>query len=329
LVLVSHNESKDGTGLKPVCDYINTVYQQECGTVRFIADFMSPDTKTQVENLKDGEVILFENLRVNPGEKANDPHFAEYLASMADMYVNDAFAVSHRAHASVVGISSLFPEKKFAGLQLLKEVEHLVKACAPEHPFIFILGGAKFETKLPLIQKFSDKADLIFLGGALLNDVLKAKGYPIGKSLVSSGEFDISGVISNPKVLIPSDVVVERNGTQATVLIGDVLADDLIMDVGPSFTRMLSEHVPNAKFILWNGPMGNYEKGYKDQTLGMAKVVFESGVSAALGGGDTTAAIKELGYEDKEVEDIFISTGGGAMLEFLQYETLPGITALK
>jgi phosphoglycerate kinase len=149
LVLVSHNESKDGTGLKPVCDYINTVYQQECGTVRFIADFMSPDTKTQVENLKDGEVILFENLRVNPGEKANDPHFAEYLASMADMYVNDAFAVSHRAHASVVGISSLFPEKKFAGLQLLKEVEHLVKACAPEHPFIFILGGAKFETKLP------------------------------------------------------------------------------------------------------------------------------------------------------------------------------------
>lgn len=329
LVLVSHNESKDGTGLKPVCEYINTVYQNECGTVRFIADFMSPDTKSQVQGLNDGEVILFENLRVNPGEKANDPEFAAYLASMADLYVNDAFAVSHRAHASVVGVPSLFLGKRFAGLQLLKEVEHLVKACAPEHPFIFILGGAKFETKLPLIQKFSDKADLIFLGGALLNDVLKAKGYPIGKSLVSSGEFDITEVISNQKLLIPSDVVVERNGTQAIVSISDVLPDDLIMDVGPSFTTMLTEHIKDSKFVLWNGPMGNYEKGYKDQTLSMAKVVFESGVSAALGGGDTTAAIKELGYEDKEVDNIFISTGGGAMLEFLQYETLPGITALE
>ncbi len=329
IVLVSHNESKDGTGLEPVCNYINNTYQKECGEVKFVRDFMAPDTKAFVQNLKDGEVVLFENLRINPGEKANDIEFAKHLANMADVYVNDAFAVSHREHASVVGVPSFFVGKRFAGLQLLNEVEHLAKACSPEHPFVFILGGAKFETKLPLIQKFSDKADVIFLGGALLNDVLKAKGYPIGKSLVSSGEFDISGVVSNKKVIIPSDVVVERNGTQATVLISDVLTDDLIMDVGPSFTAMLKDHIQNSKFVLWNGPMGNYEKGYKKQTIGMAKVIFDSGVSAALGGGDTTAAIKELGYEEKEVENIFISTGGGAMLEFLQYETLPGIKALE
>ncbi len=329
LILISHNESKDGTGLEPVCDYINNTYQDECGTVKFVKDFMSPEVHTTIAGMQNGEVILFENLRVNTGEKSNDPLFSEYLASLADLYVNDAFAVSHREHASVVGVPTLFEGRKYAGVQLIKEVEALSKASQPEHPFVFILGGAKFESKLPLIQKFSDKADHIYLGGALLNDVLKAKGYAVGKSLVSSGDFDIKSVVENPKVLIPTDLVVERGGEQVTVLLNDVLPEDMIMDVGPSFTTMLLENIKNTKFILWNGPMGNYEKGYKAQTLGMAKVVFDSGITSLLGGGDTTAAIKELGYEDKTSEKVFISTGGGAMLEFLQYETLPGIKALE
>ncbi|MBU3668445.1 MAG: phosphoglycerate kinase [Candidatus Taylorbacteria bacterium] len=329
VILVSHNESKDGTGLLPVCEYINEMYKNECGQVTFISDFMAESTKETIASMNSGDVILFENLRVLPGEKANDVEFSKYLASLADLYVNDAFAVSHRKHASVVGVPALFPGKKYAGIQLMKEVDALKKALKPSHPFIFILGGAKFETKLPLIQKFSETADMIFLGGALLNDVLKAKGFDVGMSLVSAGEFDLSGVISNPKVLIPTDVVVERGGQAVIVPVNEVLTNDAIMDVGPSFTSMLKQHAESSQFILWNGPMGNYEKGYKDQTIGMAKVVFESKAQALLGGGDTTAAIKELGYEEKESEHVFISTGGGAMLEFLQYETLPGILALE
>ena len=358
IILISHIESKDGTGLKPVCEYINETYAKECGVVTFVSDFQAEDTASAIANMKDGEITLFENLRIDAREKSNDIEFAKLLASYAEVYVNDAFAVSHRAHASVVGLPALFPNNRYAGIQLMSELDHLKVTFTAPHPFVFILGGAKFETKLPLIQKFA-QADSILLGGALLNDILKAKGYNVGKSLVSSGvdtagnKIDFTPIIENPKLIIPDDVIVSgpvAGGTGAdavigtsTKLISEVSDEDMIMDVGPSMNTKLAEVIQNAKFILWNGPMGNYEKGFKDQTIEMAKLVTkacnrsDAPVRAVLGGGDTTAAMVELGLEDQsdgsngvpDAGSMFISTGGGAMLEYLLNESLPGVEALK
>ncbi len=358
VILISHIESKDGTGLKPVCEYINETYTKECGVVTFVSDFQSENTASTLANMKDGEITLFENLRIDAREKNNDIELAKLLASYADIYVNDAFAVSHRAHASVVGLPALFPNARYAGIQLMNELDHLKVTFNAPHPFVFILGGAKFETKLPLIQKFA-QADSILLGGALLNDILKAKGYNVGRSLVSSGvdtsgaKIDFSPIISNPKLIIPDDVIVSGpvdGGTGADAMIGtstklinEIGDEDMIMDVGPSMNTKLAEVIQNAKFILWNGPMGNYEKGFKDQTIEMAKLVTtacnrpDAPVRAVLGGGDTTAAMVELGLEDRsgggngepDAGSMFISTGGGAMLEYLLNESLPGVEALR
>jgi phosphoglycerate kinase len=352
VILISHIESKDGTGLKPVCEYINETYSKECGIVTFVSDFEAENMPNILANMKDGEVVLFENLRIDEREKGNNMEFAKLLASYADIYVNDAFAVSHRAHASVVGLPSLFPNAKFAGVQLMSELDHLKVAFDAPHPFVFILGGAKFETKLPLIQKFA-QADHILLGGALLNDILKAKGFSVGKSLVSSGvdasgaSIDFAPIISNPKLIIPDDVIVKGPEGVETKLIAEVGDEDSIMDVGPSMNDKLAEVLKDAKFVLWNGPMGNYENGFKDQTIEMAKLVTKAcksgGVHAVLGGGDTTAAMAELGLDEGEnavnienssnaagsSDTMFISTGGGAMLEYLLNETLPGAEALR
>lgn len=352
IILISHIESKDGTGLKPVCEHINEKYSSQTGIVTFVSDFKSHSAQDFVHTMKGGEVVLFENLRVDEGEKKNDSSFSKFLASFGDIYVNDAFAVSHRAHSSVVGLPALFPNNKFAGIQLMNELEHLKVSFNAPHPFIFILGGAKFETKLPLIQKFA-QADSILLGGALLNDILKAKGYNVGKSLVSSGvdtagnKINFTPIIENPKLIIPDDVVVSGPTGVSIKSLNDISDEDVIMDVGPSMNTKLNQVLQDVKFILWNGPMGNYERGFKDQTIEMAKLVTNactrSGVLAVLGGGDTTAAMAELGLEEQsdKKDDVssttdatnagsmFISTGGGAMLEYLLNETLPGVEALR
>lgn len=368
VILISHIESKDGTGLRPICDHINEKYSERTGIVAFVDDFRAENgavgddanvhAKEIVDAMKDGDVVLFENLRIDGGEKINDPKFAKLLASYAELYVNDAFAVSHRAHASVVGLPTLFPNARYAGIQLMSELDHLKVTFNAPHPFVFILGGAKFETKLPLIQKFA-QADSILLGGALLNDILKAKGYNVGKSLVSSGvdtsgaKIDFAPIISNPKLIIPDDVIVSgpvvgSTGADAVICVSikkidEVGDEDMIMDVGPSMNAKLARVIQNAKFILWNGPMGNYEKGFKDQTIEMAKLVStacsrpDAPVRAVLGGGDTTAAMVELGLEYQsdggngasDAGSMFISTGGGAMLEYLLNENLPGVEALR
>jgi len=334
IILVSHIEGKAaklGGGvdtLEPVSSYINSIYTKEFGQVTFAKDFLNFDTST----MNEGDVVLFENLRVDTGEKKNDIEFAKKLASFADVYVNDAFAVSHRSHASVVALPSLLPH--FAGVQLMEEIKNLSKVFNPERPFIFILGGAKFDTKLPLIKKFMEgknAADFVFLGGALLNNILKEKGYEIGKSLVSEGDFNLQEVVNNPKLIVPTDVVVKGPNGVSIKQVSGVSSDDVIMDVGPSMTLVLEEKLKTAKFVLWNGPMGNYEDGFKDQTIAMAEAVAKSNVAAALGGGDTTAAVAELGYEsDKsKAPHMFVSTGGGAMIEYLLNESLPGIDALN
>jgi phosphoglycerate kinase len=267
-----------------------------------------------------------ENLRFFEGEKKNDPKFAKELASLADIYVNDAFPVCHREHASIVGVPKLLPS--YVGFQLEKEVANLSRAFNPAHPFLFILGGAKFETKLPLLAKFLDIADQIFVGGALANDLFKAKGFEIGQSLISKTGIDLSAFIKSPKLLLPVDIINQEGVSKAA---DSLSLTDKIMDDGPKTLQMLKEKISAAKFILWNGPLGMYEGGYKQPTLELAKIIGEatagtSGVVSIVGGGDTLAAIEELQNQDKFT---FVSTGGGAMLDFLAKGTLPGIEALE
>ncbi|MEN9649205.1 MAG: hypothetical protein RL094_172 [Candidatus Parcubacteria bacterium] len=320
VILISHIEGKGGVSLAPVAAYLKALFP-----LTFVKDFLNESTAQLVASMKDGDVVLFENLRVDEGEKNNDDAFARRLAAYADMYVNDAFSVSHRAHASVVALPKLLPH--YAGFELLEEIEHLKTVFNPPRPFVFILGGAKFETKIPLIEKFLTLSDYIFVGGALANNFFKEKGLNVGKSLVSDGYFNLKEHFGDQRLVLPLDLIVKNNGVVSTKKPEEISGDDVIVDVGPASVLKIKELVADAKFVLWNGPMGNYEEGFKDQTIGIAKVIVESGVHAALGGGDTTAAVAAQGLEKNK--NIFVSTGGGAMLQYLLDETLPGIDALK
>ena len=324
-VIISHLEGKGATTLKPVAEYLKKYFP-----ISFVEDFLNKDSADSAGNaLSDGEMVLFENLRVSEGEKNNDPIFSAYLASFGDIYINDAFSVSHRPHASVVGVPKLLPH--FAGFNLLEEITHIQKVFHPAHPFIFILGGAKFDTKLPLIEKFLNRgennADTIFVGGALANNFYKEKGMEVGKSLVSPGDFNLKRYFDDKRVIVPSDVIVKNANEVSSKNAADMSPEDMIMDVGAGSVKELEPIIKNAKFVLWNGPMGNYEEGFKDQTIEIARIIIDSGVDAAVGGGDTTAAIASLGLENDS--KIFVSTGGGAMLQYLLDETLVGIEALK
>lgn len=276
-----------------------------------------------VAHMKEGEAILLENLRSFKEEEENDVGFATTLASYADFYVNDAFAVSHREHASIVGIPKFIPS--FAGITFMKEYAELSKAFTPESPSLFILGGAKFETKEPLIDKYSNEYTNVFIGGALANDFLKGKGNEVGESLLSPVSLQGNPLLEKMNILLPTDVVVGGGEGIHDVVQDEVQKDEKILDVGPRSIEMLAPYVANAKTILWNGPLGNYETGFDVSTKACARLIAESKAFSVVGGGDTVTAIKSLGLEDSFS---FLSTAGGAMLEFLEKKTLPGIEAL-
>jgi phosphoglycerate kinase len=319
VIMVSHLEVVEGekATLEPAARKL-----AELGVpVEFVKDYSKVLTIADNE-MKRGDCILLENLRFNDGEKKNDTKFAKELSSLADIYVNDAFSVSHREHASIVGVPKFIPG--YAGMQLEREVLNISKAFSPQHPFLFILGGAKFATKLPLLLKFMENADAVFIGGALANDFLKAKGYEVGASLLSEGTFDFSFFLNNPKLLLPIDIITDKHEAKDA---DKVSKEDKIFDVGPKTMDMLREKIGTMKFVLWNGPLGMYEDGFTEPTLALAKMLGEaSGCTTIVGGGDTLAAIAALGIEDKFT---FVSTAGGAMLDFLTKGTLPGIEALK
>jgi phosphoglycerate kinase len=334
VVIVSHIDeaagSKDKPTLRPVVEVLNTF-----GFPCTFAETIESAEKISLKKAgQDGaSFTLLENIRNYPGETVNDPAFAKQLATLGDIYINDAFSVSHRAHASIVGVPKLLPH--FAGFQLALEVENLSRAFNPSHPFFFILGGAKFDTKLPLVEKFLDKADTIFIGGALANDFFKAKGLEVGHSTVSSVEINFDQLISNNKIILPIDVIVDSDGIQKVLQFDQVASNERILDAGPKTLANLKEKINTAKFILWNGPLGNYENGYKEPTHELARMIAaatKNGVQSIVGGGDTLAAIAELKQTSGEsLEDAFtfVSTGGGAMLDFLAKGTLPGIEALE
>jgi phosphoglycerate kinase len=289
----------------------------------FIPAISGQEVAAARDAMQDGDVIMLENMRQHPKEKDDDGSFAGELASLADYYINDAFAASHRAHASIVGVPRHLPS--FFGCNFMHEYDELMKATAPEQPSLFILGGAKFDTKLPLVERYLDIYQHIFVGGALANDIFKARGYEVGESLVSNIDLSNSPLITDDRILIPIDVVVEGPGGSRICTPEEVQQNERILDAGPATIAMLGPLVQEAKTILWNGPLGNYEAGYGTQTEALASLVAAAPGYAIVGGGDTIAAIESLAVQEQIG---FMSTAGGAMLTLLEAGTLPAIDAV-
>lgn len=277
--------------------------------------------------LKEGECLILESTRRDPGEESNDPAFIQLLASLADIFVGDALAEAHREYASNVAVAHILPA--YAGLLMKEEVAALSAARNPEHPSFAILGGAKFETKAPLVQALLATYDHLFLTGALANDVFKARGLPVGRSLISK-ELPDKDVLENPRFLAPKDVTVEDSSGHAQVKKPEsVTEDDKIVDMGPDSVASVAPLIAEAKFILWNGPTGMYEAGYNAYSGQIAELIanaHERGAQVVIGGGDTIAAVEAAGVAHERLG--FLSTGGGAMLEYLLKGTLPGIEVL-
>lgn len=292
--------------------------------ITYVPYLIDPSVEKAIDGMADGTVLLLENLRSSDKEEVNDPEFAKALAQYADFYVNDAFAVSHRAHASIVGIPEHIPG--FGGITFMEEYENLSKALVPETPSLFILGGAKFETKEPLVEKYADHYTHTFIGGALANDFLKGKGYEIGESVLSPVDLSTSPLLKKENVLLPIDVIVAHGEEHRETASNSVTPEEKILDVGMKSIDALAPHIREAKTILWNGPLGYYEGGYDASTKACAKLIAESDAFSIVGGGDTVAAIESLGIQDSFG---FLSTAGGAMLEFLEKQSLPGIDILK
>lgn len=323
VIVISHTSRPDGSSaasLKPVCEALSAYIP-----VTFVDEVVGEKVTAAASALKDGELIMLENLRFDDGEKANDEAFARALAALADVYVDDAFSAAHREHASMVSVPKLLPS--YAGLLFMDELTHLAAARAPEHPSIFVLGGAKFETKLPLAEKLLSVYDRIFIGGALANDFFKARGLEVGTSLVSDIDISASPLFSSAKVILPVDVVVSTPEGERRVAAPDAVAPhERIQDLGPATVAKFKVEAERAAIILWNGPMGNYEQGFDESTRAFADIVAAARGTTIVGGGDTVASVKDPAVIERFS---YLSTAGGAMLAFLEQGTLPGIEALR
>lgn len=322
-IIISHIGRDPKETLAPVAEALKSF-----GRVVYISDITGIAAQNAVAAMKPGEIVLLENLRRDPRETENDESFAKELASLAEIYVDDAFSAAHREHASIVGVPKFIPG--YAGILMCEEVAQLDKARSPGHPSFAILGGAKFETKAPLIKLLLEKYDHLFVTGALANDVFKAEGFPIGRSLISK-ESPTPEVLQHPHFIAPVDVTVEQlDGQARTKKPNEVLEGDKIVDIGPDTIAAIAPLLTETKFILWNGPTGLYEGGYTQWTHAIAHLIAEAagrGAQSVIGGGDTIAAIQDAGIPEDKLG--FLSTGGGAMLEYLLQGTLPGIEALN
>lgn len=318
-IILSHLGRKPEETLKPVFSVLEKHVPIHWGGSVSDAEFVS-----RRDLLADGELLLAENLRQDEREESNDAAFVEYLASLGEVYVNDAFAEAHREHASTYGLATKLPA--YAGLTLMEEVAELSKVMEPESPSLFLLGGAKFETKMPLVEKYLEVYDQVFIAGALMNDIFKAKGFEVGESLVSDVSLVGADFLNSKKLLLPIDVIVDGPNGRAVKTPDTVLPEERIMDVGPMTIDMLVTYIEKAKTILWNGPFGAYEMGYTQSTEETAKNVAHAKAFSVIGGGDTVAAIEKLQLNDQFG---FVSIGGGAMLSFLEEGTTSVIEQLQ
>ena len=298
IIIISHISKGKTSTLLPVAKYLK---------LDFIPRILGLEVEKKIKEMRNGDALLLENLRIDNREEKNDKNFAKQLARLGDIFVNDAFSVSHRKHASVVAITQYLPS--YAGLLFEEEFKNLHHAFKPRHPFLLILGGIKFGTKLGVIEKFLKIADKIFVGGALANNFFRAQGLDIGRSAFDP-KTNIKKYLNHSKIILPEDVRTK---------------DSTILDCGPNTARMLSQLIKQARLVLWNGPLGDFEKGFDKGTLAVAQTIAKSKARSIIGGGDTVASIEKIGLNKFS----FVSTAGGAMLEFLAKGTLPGIEALK
>lgn len=280
--------------------------------------------QTRKGMMQNGDILIAENMRQHDGEKANDAAFVAELATLGEVYVNDAFAAAHREHASTYGVAQALPA--YAGLTMQEEVTALSAALDPEKPGLFLLGGAKFDTKMPLIEKFLELYDQVFVGGALANDVFKARGLEVGASMVSDVSLADAPILRNPKLLVPVDVVVDGPDGKQVKEVDAVATEERILDAGPATVELLKTKIGEAATVLWNGPFGAYEMGFVESTEATAKLLAEADAKTIIGGGDTVAAIEELELND---EYDFVSIGGGSTLAFLEEGTTSVIELLR
>ncbi|MDR3560201.1 MAG: phosphoglycerate kinase [Negativicutes bacterium] len=304
--------------------------------VLFAPDCVGPAVSAMAKELKGGQVLLLENLRFHGEEEKNDPAFSQQLASLAEVLVNDAFGVSHRAHASVEGVTKFLPA--VAGFLMEKEVAFLGQAVSsPVHPYVAIIGGAKVSDKIGVIANLLTKVDVLIIGGGMANTFIAAQGYATGKSLVEADKLDLARELLEDagkrgvKLLLPTDMVVaDRFAADAAtkvVAIDAIPADWMALDIGPASGKAFADALAGAKLIVWNGPMGVFEMDvFAKGTEAVARAVADSSAVTIVGGGDSIAAVEKAGVQDKISH---ISTGGGASLEFLEGKVLPGIAAIR
>jgi phosphoglycerate kinase len=319
IIIASHIWGDESQTLRPVYDYMVKDLN-----LTFVEDSIGEKAQETVAKMNEGDILMLENLRLVNGEIENDINFANELSQLGDIYVNDAFSVSHREHASIIGLPTLLPS--YTGLLFEEELENLSKVLDPPRPFLFILGGAKFNTKIPLIIKYLDRADYVYAAGALANDFFKAQGHEIGVSKISNTDYGLEKYLEHKNLILPKDVTIQNDKGIFVKRPSEVEADDKILDIGVEALADIRDLISKSKFILWNGPLGEYERGFRDGTIDLAKAIANSPAQSVVGGGDTFAVISKLNLE----EDFnFISTAGGALLEFIYSSTLPGIEALK
>lgn len=315
IVVLAHIGRDITETLKPVYEYM----KKYIPNMAFGAVFDAQAVDGYMSELGRGQTLLMENLRQHEGERKNDATFFETLIQAADIYVNDAFSVSHREHASISEITKHLPS--YFGLQFVDEVQHMTEFLNfNDGAKVLVLGGAKFGTKLPLLEKMLPHIDYVLMGGALANVFLRARGFEIGKSFCD--DVDISHIADNQKIVLPIDYI-DQHGDVADIY--DVGAEDIILDIGPMTTEIFKPIIEHAGVLLWNGPMGKYEDGYTEGSIHVAEHIVAAEIFAITGGGDTSTLVLE---HDLQNGFSFLSTGGGAMLDFLVDGTLPGIDAI-
>ena len=346
LILASHLGRPKGKpnpkmSLKPVAERLRMLIDKDLGldeNVGFCPDCVGVEAQEMAARLEAGQPLLLENLRFHADEEANNEAFAKELAGLADYYVNDAFGSAHRAHASTAGITK-FVQKSAAGLLMEKELEYLGRALQdPQRPFVAILGGAKVSDKIGVIENLMTKVDALLIGGAMAYTFMKANGRQVGKSLVEDDKLDLAKQLLEQakakkiKFLLPVDDVIAPKieaGVKTSTLTASqpIPADQMGLDIGPQTVKLYSDEIARAKTIVWNGPMGVFETQPFDKgTVAVAKAVAgNSGATSIVGGGDSVAAVHAAGVSKKITH---ISTGGGASLEFLEGQKLPGVEAL-
>ncbi|MCI5562702.1 MAG: phosphoglycerate kinase [Intestinimonas massiliensis] len=324
-------EWKESLSLAPVAQHLSQLLGRE---VLFAKDIIGPDAQAKAAALQPGQIMLLENLRFDKGEEKNDPAFAKALADLAQVYVSDAFGTVHRAHASTAGVAAYLPA--VSGFLIGKELDIMGKALEnPQRPFVAVLGGAKVSDKINVINNLLEKADAIIIGGGMSYTFAKAQGHTIGKSLLEEDKLDYAREMiakaqaKGVKFLLPTDnlCAAEFSKDARPVLEGTDIPDALMgMDIGPRTIEAFSAAVKGAGTVVWNGPMGVFEfPAFAEGTKAMAKALAESGAITIVGGGDSAAAVEQLGFADRMTH---ISTGGGASLEFLEGKELPGVACL-